>query len=230
MPKIAPKLTSKPSPMTAPTTPTPVCTTSPSLPSPPLVMSEPAWLTGTALKAANEHTYATQRAKKAADRAKAKMPPRKVPSSSRRSFSSSSSSSSASGGPGSTLSSSPTRAAAMTGLWAEVWEARKMSTDDLDWPELSNWSPALAEYSPLRPTQDREVSLSALVRPVKPRGAKAKAKEGEFEFLPSVKNVIVLDDAESNAPDEPWEYISSVGGDDEARKIFSYAEIVSKST
>jgi hypothetical protein len=123
-----------------------------------------------------------------------------------------------------------------------------MSTDDPDWPELSNWSPPPAEYSPLRPTQDREVPLSALVRPVKPRGAKAKAKgasfwpsslshtltagnsEGEFEFLPPVKNVIVLDDAESNAPDEPWEYISSVGGDDEARKIFSYAEIVSKTT
>ena len=45
-----------------------------------------------------------------------------------------------------------------------------------------------------------------------------------------MKNVIVLDDAESNAPEEPWEYISSIGADDEARKIFSYAEIVSKST
>ena len=127
-----------------------------------------------------------------------------------------------------------------------------MSTDDPDWPELSNWSPPRAEYcSPLRPTQEREVPISALVRPVKPRGAKAKAKgaflglvslsllptadsgetsESEFEFLPPVKNVIVLDDAESNAPEEPWEYISSIGADDEARKIFSYAEIVSKST
>jgi len=160
------------------------------------------------------------------------MPPRKAPGSTGRSSSSCSSSpSSASGGPGSTLSSSPARAAAITVLWAEVWEARKMSTtDDLDWPELSNWSPPLAGCSPLRPTQDREVPLSALVRPVKPRGAKAKAKEGEFEFLPPVKNVIALDDAESNVPEEPWEYISSVGGDDEARKIFSYAEIVSKTT
>jgi len=131
-------------------------------------MSEPAWLTGPALKAANEHTYATQRAKKAADRAKAKMPPRKVPSSGGRS------SSSASGGPGSVPSSSPTRTAAMTGIWAEIWETGRMSTHDLDWPELSNWSPFSAEYAPLRPTQDREVSLSALVRPVKPRGAKAK--------------------------------------------------------
>ena len=45
-----------------------------------------------------------------------------------------------------------------------------------------------------------------------------------------MKNVIALDDADSNIPDESWEYVSSVGGDDEARKIFSYAEIVSKST
>lgn len=53
--------------------------------------------------------------------------------------------------------------------------------------------------------------------------------ESEFEFLPPVRNVIALDDADSNVPDEPWEYISSVSGDEEARKIFSYAEIVSKS-
>ena len=141
-------------------------------------MNEPAWLTGPALKAANERTYATQRAKKAADRAKSKMPPRKVPSSTGRSSSSYSPSSvSASGGAGSTLSSSPTRAAAMAGLWAEVWESRKMfTTDDMDWPELSNWSPPPADCSPLRPTQDREVPLSALVRPVKPRGAKAKVR------------------------------------------------------
>ena len=45
-----------------------------------------------------------------------------------------------------------------------------------------------------------------------------------------MKNVIALDDADSNMPDEPWEYVSSMSGDDEARKIFSYAEIVSKST
>jgi hypothetical protein len=160
------------------------------------------------------------------------------------------------GGGASALSSSPSRSAAITALWAEVWDARKIvSAEDVDWPELSNWSsPSPAECAALRPTQDREVPLSALVRPVKPKGAKAKAArgtffhsrlnapkeyradggaptspEGEFEFLPPVKNVIVLDDTESNVPSEPWEYISSVGGDDEARKIFSYAEIVSKS-
>lgn len=74
----------------------------------------------------------------------------------------------------------------MTSMWAEVWDVRKMSADDLDWPELptplcpsqQRWSasPAAAiaaEYA-LRPTQDREVPLSALIRPIKARGAKAK--------------------------------------------------------
>jgi hypothetical protein len=194
-----------------------------------MTTSEPAWLTGPALKAANEHTYAIQRAKKAADRAKAKAPPRKAPGAAAAALSMSYS---AHGGGGAT--------AAMASVWAEVWDARKASAtdDDMDWPELPTplslsqrcWSPSPmtspAECA-LRPTQDREVPLSALLRPVKARGA--KAKEGEFEFLPPVKNVIALDDADSNIPDEPWEYISSVGGDDEARKIFSYAEIVSKS-
>jgi hypothetical protein len=138
--------------------------------------NEPGWLTGSALKAAHEHTYATQRGKKAADRAKSKAPPRKVPSDGR---------SSASTGPA--LSSSPGRTAAMTALWAEVWDARKiMTTEDLDWPELSRWSspasPIPIEYAALRPTQDREVSLSAFVRPVK---AKAKSKG---TFAPPLKN------------------------------------------
>jgi len=121
----------------------------------------------------------------------------------------------------------------MANVWAELWDARKVD-DDTDWPELPTPFGSLSQRcrspaeSALRPTQDREVPLSSLVRPVKARGA--KAKEGEFEFLPPVKNVIALDDADSNIPDEPWEYISSVGErDDEARKIFSYAEIVSKS-
>jgi len=113
----------------------------------------------------------------------------------------------------------------MEKVWAEIWEA-SAAADDGDWPELPT-PPA----PPLRGTQDRcEVPLAALVRPVKLRGAKAKEiQRTEFEFLPQVKNVIAMDDAESNVPDEPWEYISSAGGDDEARKIFSYAEIVSKS-
>ncbi|KAH9046968.1 hypothetical protein EDB83DRAFT_2523235 [Lactarius deliciosus] len=154
---------------------------------PPPAANEPSWLTGTALKAATEHLFATQRAKKPADRAKGK------------------------GGGG----------AAMENVWAELWDARRDAgapSDDGDWPELPTPPPP----PPLRATQDRcEVPLAAFVRPVKLRGAKAKERT-EFEFLPPVKNVIALDDADSNVPDEPWEYISSAGGDDEARKIFSY--------
>jgi hypothetical protein len=171
----------------------------------PPTINEPSWLTGPALKAATEHLFATQRSKKAADRAKGKVAHGGGPSSSRNS-------------------------SAMEKVWAEIWEAsaqQQQQSDDGDWPEL----PMPPVAPPLRATQDRcEVPLMALVRPVKLRGAKAKETERtEFEFLPQVKNVIALDDAESNVPDEPWEYISSAGGDDEARKIFSYAEIVSKS-
>jgi hypothetical protein len=139
--------------------------------------SEPAWLTGPALKAANEHTYATQRAKKAADRAKAKAPPRKAPGAAALSMSYS-----ARGGSGGAGAGNGT--AAMTSLWAEVWDARKASADDMDWPELPTplslsqrcWSPTSPAECALRPTQVREVPLSALVRPVKARGAKAKGK------------------------------------------------------
>jgi len=191
MSKFASKL-----PLQLPASPTNTILTSPST-------NESSWLTGPALKAATEHLFATQRSKKAADRAKGKA------------------AHSGGGGSGGRLSSPAARnTTAMEKVWAEIWEAR--SSDDGDWPELP--TPA-----PLRATQDRcEVPLAAFVRPVKLRGAKAKERT-EFEFLPQVKNVIALDDADSNVPDEPWEYISSVGGDDEARKIFSYAEIVSKS-
>jgi hypothetical protein len=176
MPKITPSLASKPARTAAPTTaPSPP----PAQPPPP---NEPAWLIGPALKAANEHAFATQRAKKAADRAKAKAPPRKAPATGR--------SSSAAAAASIATASSPARGAVaagtMTSIWAEVWDARKMSADDQDWPELPTplsslseryWSPSpspAAECAPLRPTQDREVPLSALVRPVKPRGLKTK--------------------------------------------------------
>jgi hypothetical protein len=187
MPKIAPKLASKavqtlstaaqaripaPAPPPSPAPVAPVAKhTSSAVSSPSTTASEPAWLTGVALKAAHEHTFATQRAKKAADRAKGKAPPRKAPGHL-------SSSTSASSAP-------PVRTAEMTSIWAEIWDARKTITaEDLDWPELPTTPPSssqrlAAEYA-LRPTQDREVPLSALVRPVKVRGAKAK---GAFSFI-----------------------------------------------
>lgn len=73
----------------------------------------------------------------------------------------------------------------MASVWASVWEARKAEDDDTDWPELPTplgslsqryWSPSASPAEcALRPTQDREVPLAALVRSVKARG-NSKAK------------------------------------------------------
>ncbi|KAI0294038.1 hypothetical protein B0F90DRAFT_1759661 [Multifurca ochricompacta] len=163
-------------------------------------------LTATAV---NEHTFATQSAKKASDRAKGKAPSQSFGSSSPSFLPS---------------SMSPARGAVMASTWAEVWDARKNFSSGDDGIGLN--AHTTSAYA-LRSSEAREVPLSSFMCPVKMRGT--KAKEREFEFLPPVKNDITLDDAESNVPDEPWEYISSVGDDDEARKISSYAEIVSKS-
>jgi hypothetical protein len=118
---------------------------------------EPSWLTGPALKAATEHLFATQRAKKASDRAKGKRPR-----------------------PTWCVASSPVAARgtnfAMEKVWAESMGGRA-AADDGDWPELPT-PPMLSSSSPaLRATQDRcEVPLAALVRPVKLRGAKRKVR------------------------------------------------------
>lgn len=119
---------------------------------------DPTWLTGPSLKAATEHLFATQRAKKASDRAKGK-PHAHVH---------------ARGSSPAVRSSGTERV-----VWAEVWEAA--SADDGDWPELPAPAPMMPMPMPmpmaLRATQDRcinEVPLAALVRPVKLRGARAK--------------------------------------------------------
>jgi len=190
MPKSAPNLASKPTTATAgpaPTTSPPPTTTTTTT-----TTSEPAWLTGPALKAANEHTYAIQRAKKAADRAKAKAPPRKAPGAAVLSMSYSARGGGGGGGGGGGAT------AAMASVWAEVWDARKASAadDDMDWPELPTplslslsqrcWSPTTSPAEcALRPTQDREVPLSALVRPVKARGVKAKGKRRHLNVGPA---------------------------------------------
>lgn len=81
----------------------------------------------------------------------------------------------------------------MANVWASVWEARKAEDDDTDWPELPTplgslsqryWSPpASPAECALRPTQDREVPLAALVRSVKARGnSKAKANGAFLSF------------------------------------------------
>ena len=129
----------------APTTP--ISISIPTSPAP-TNSNDPSWLTGPSLKAATEHLFATQRAKKASDRAKGKPHVRSHGS-----------------------SSSPAVRNTEKVVWAEVWEAAA-GADDGDWPELPAPMPMA-----LRATQDRyvnEVPLAALVRPVKLRGAKAK--------------------------------------------------------
>ncbi|THH14490.1 hypothetical protein EW146_g5848 [Bondarzewia mesenterica] len=77
--------------------------------------------------------------------------------------------------------------------------------------------------------ESREVKLVDLVRPSKSLRKKC-AVDGDFEFIPHVRSVIVLDDhvrddAELN---EPWEYVSSESESEDSTKALSYAEIVSK--
>jgi hypothetical protein len=140
-----PKLASKPLFLQQPSAPTSTGTTSPPL----ATANDPTWLTGPSLKAATEHLFATQRAKKASDRAKGK------PHAHAR-------------------GESPILREKV--VWAEVWEAAA-AADEGDWPELPMPAPAPIMPMALRATQDKcvnEVSLAALVRPVKLRGARAK--------------------------------------------------------
>lgn len=71
-----------------------------------------------------------------------------------------------------------------------------------------------------------EVDLTKLIRPSKARRSKA----GDFELIPSVRSVLVLEDAvldrgfDDLDDDEPWEYLSA-GGDDAEHNIPSYAEV-----
>ncbi|CAL1694820.1 unnamed protein product [Somion occarium] len=76
--------------------------------------------------------------------------------------------------------------------------------------------------------QKLEVDLTNLIRPTKARRSKA----GDFEVIPSVRSVLVLDDRDFAMveDDEPWEYLSA-GDDDSERKpaIPSYAEVAANS-
>ncbi|THH30231.1 hypothetical protein EUX98_g3943, partial [Antrodiella citrinella] len=67
-----------------------------------------------------------------------------------------------------------------------------------------------------------EVDLTEFLKPAKAR--KVKRAVGDFEVLPSVRQVLVLDDRLDGEleVDEPWEHLS-LDGEDE--KTFSYAEV-----
>lgn len=93
-----------------------------------------------------------------------------------------------------------------------------------------------------------EVDLTKLIRPSKARRSKGmflsfaccgvrfdqwlhiRDVAGDFELIPSVRSVLVLEDAvldrgfDDLDDDEPWEYLSA-GGDDAEHNIPSYAEV-----
>lgn len=93
-----------------------------------------------------------------------------------------------------------------------------------------------------------EVDLTKLIRPSKARRSKGMFISfvccgvrfdqwlnlddvaGDFELIPSVRSVLVLEDAvldrgiDSIEDDEPWEYLSAAG-DDAEHNILSYAEV-----
>lgn len=94
--------------------------------------------------------------------------------------------------------------------------------------ELDDAFPALShDMKPeeIAPPNDRpRVQLADLVISKKPR---RKIQDGDFEFVPPVRSVIVLDD--NTTPeidfDEPWEHI--YGTDDNRTSEPSYADIAS---
>lgn len=91
-------------------------------------------------------------------------------------------------------------------------------------PENMGVVPLMAEPSPRPPRY--EVRLADFIRAGKPRKPKG---HGDFEVIPHIRSVIVLDD---NTPDEfgedePWEYV--LNPDSEPDKGLSYAEVAALS-
>jgi len=70
-----------------------------------------------------------------------------------------------------------------------------------------------------------EVKLADLVTSRKPR----KGQEGDFEVIPHIRSVIVLDDIVSQdlVIDEPWEHIYGNDEEDASAKGLSYAKVLS---
>jgi hypothetical protein len=71
----------------------------------------------------------------------------------------------------------------------------------------------------------REVKLADLVTARKPR----KGKDGDFEVIPHVRSVVILDDCVGLdlSEDEPWEYIRGQYEEDVIVETRSYADILS---
>jgi len=89
----------------------------------------------------------------------------------------------------------------------------------------SKWESS-GEYVTTPPTSKFEVKLEDLLTPPKHR-----KKETDFEVVPHVRSVIVLDDDITREPDvdEGWEHISSDSDQSDGLKTPSYATVASLS-
>ncbi|KAL4067235.1 hypothetical protein V8B97DRAFT_1918994 [Scleroderma yunnanense] len=102
---------------------------------------------------------------------------------------------------------------------AESWDG-----DVPEVPLPSKSSSLLQPLAPLRTSTGSftELTLGDLISVPFPK----KAKKLDFEVIPPVRAVIALDDATYDVePDEPWEYITGTGLDDQLpQKERSYAQ------
>ncbi|KAA1477210.1 hypothetical protein DENSPDRAFT_854208 [Dentipellis sp. KUC8613] len=121
----------------------------------------------------------------------------------------------------------PTSTAAPAKLKVGVWDAWTEAKAADEWPRPSEPVRRLAGTWAREREQRVQVRLADLVRPGRARGAK-KGVEHDFEVIPHVRSVIVLDEgaADEGELDEPWEYVSSEGEED--KRAPSYAEILAK--
>ena len=111
----------------------------------------------------------------------------------------------------------------------------------------TEWECEEVEVAPTWRAENRiEVDLTHLIRPAKSRKARSKRfshlnslrdlfpyrswfpTAGDFELVPKVRSVVVLDDGTDEVPevDDPWEYVSA---DEEGilkKPVFSYAQVV----
>jgi len=99
---------------------------------------------------------------------------------------------------------------------------------DLDVSTETDWECEEAEvYSVawnVMEDRKKEVDIISFARPGKPR----KSKAGDFEVIPKVRSVVVLDDR-MNADleiDDPWEHIDADDSDSGSSQKTSYAEVV----
>ncbi|TFK56924.1 hypothetical protein OE88DRAFT_1803556 [Heliocybe sulcata] len=113
------------------------------------------------------------------------------------------------------------------GVWDDADTPAALDGENSISPLPKSWA------SSARRPETTEVKLADLIS-TKTKPPKSKAADSDFEFIPHMPSVIVLDDTflieDSNGgPDEPWEHILGVEDEDAKANAPSYAQVVSKS-